>query len=238
MDKIQNWIYKDFKMVSSTNDTAKLWADNLKQNCIISAYEQTNGRGRRGNVWVSQKGNLFASYAFKIKQADLNRTVILSAVAIFETIKFFLPDKNIKIKWPNDILVEDAKISGILFEKGNGDFWVMGVGINIVSSPENVIYKTTNFKNFGMDTDRLTVLNYFTITFDKLLEDYYTYGFDKIKQTWLDNAYNLGKSISIKQKKETKKGIFLSIDDNGALILKIDDKTEKILVGELFIEES
>ena len=70
------------------------------------------------------------------------------------------------------------------------------------------------------------------------MEIYYNNGFESIRQTWLDNAYNLGKSVIIKQEKQIKEGVFVTIDENGALILQNNDVVEKILAGDLFVKES
>ncbi|MBE6451408.1 MAG: biotin--[acetyl-CoA-carboxylase] ligase [Alphaproteobacteria bacterium] len=239
MKKIRNWLWQDFDIITSTNDVAKLLADEVKQNCIVSAVLQTNGRGRRGNNWISQKGNLFASIAFKAKTADLSKLAILSAVAVYKTIRHFVCNCDIKIKWPNDILVNNAKISGILFEKANDDFWVMGVGINVINSPQDNLtdYKTISLNQLGANTKREEVLSLFVKVFDELLEEYYKLGFDNIKQTWLDNAYNLGNCVTVKQEKNVLQGVFLTIDDNGALLLKTDGKIKTILAGDLFVDK-
>ena len=239
MKKIRNWLWQDFDKITSTNDVAKLLADEVKQNCIVSAVLQTNGRGRRGKNWISRKGNLFASIAFNAKTEDLSKLVILSAVAVYKTIRHFSRDGDIKIKWPNDILVNNAKISGILFEKANDDFWVMGVGINVLKSPQDDLtdYKTISLNQLGANTQREEVLRLFIEVFDELLEEYYNLGFDNIKQTWLDNAYNLGNCVTIKQEKNVLQGIFLTIDDNGALLLKTDGKIKTILAGDLFVDK-
>jgi BirA family biotin operon repressor/biotin-[acetyl-CoA-carboxylase] ligase len=240
MKQIKNWIWQDNLNVVSTNDDAKSLVAKLKQPCIVSALEQTGGRGRRGNSWVSQKGNLFASFAFEIKANELCHMVILSAVAVLKTISHFIKDAKIEVKWPNDVLVNGEKISGILFEKADDNFWVMGVGINIVSNPElvDIKYNATSLHNLGIYIDRLSVLEHLTNVLDKLLEHYQTSGFSQIKQTWLDNAYNLGNAVLIKQEKQTIDGIFLTIDDNGAMVLKTNEEIKKILVGDLFVKES
>ncbi len=240
MNKFNNWIWKDFDAVENTNDEAKKLVCSFKQNCIVSAVKQNNGRGRRGRKWLGQEGNLFASFAFEIELHDLNKMVILSAVALFNTVKHFVGGNNVKIKWPNDILVNEEKISGILFEKADENFWVMGIGINILSSPklDKANYNATDFCKLGINANRIQMLEYFVNTFDELLSQYYNIGFEKIKKTWLDNAYNLGNFVIIKQEKQVVSGKFLTIDDNGVLILKTDNGIEKILVGDLFMNES
>ena len=240
MNKFNNWIWKDFDVVENTNDEAKKLVCRFKQNCIVSAEKQSNGRGRRGRKWLGQEGNLFASFAFEIGLHDLNKMVILSSVALLNTVKHFAYGNNVKIKWPNDILVNEEKISGILFEKADENFWVMGIGINILSSPklDRADYNATDFCKLGINVNRIQVLEYFVNAFDELLSQYYTMGFEKIKKTWLDNAYNLGNFVTIRQEKQFISGKFLTIDDNGVLILKTDKGIEKILVGDLFMNES
>ncbi|MBQ2810714.1 MAG: hypothetical protein IJF12_00925, partial [Alphaproteobacteria bacterium] len=127
----------------------------------------------------------------------------------------------------------------ILFEKANDDFWVMGVGINVLKSPQDDLtdYKTISLNQLGANTQREEVLRLFIEVFDELLEEYYNLGFDNIKQTWLDNAYNLGNCVTIKQEKNVLQGIFLTIDDNGALLLKTDGKIKTILAGDLFVDK-
>ena len=239
MKQRNNWIWQDYKTLASTNDKAKELVIAMQRNCIVSSILQTDGRGRRGRNWISQEGNLFASFALKIALTDISKIALLSAVAVFKTIEHFVKNQSIKIKWPNDVLVNDAKISGILFEKADDNFWVMGIGINVVSSPENssTDYKTTSINSYRTSINRFDVLYHFVKVFDELLNTYCQKGFAHIKQTWLDNAYCLGNCISIKQEKNVLTGVFETIDDNGALLLKTEDGIKTILVGDLFINK-
>ena len=166
----------------------------------------------------------------------MSKIVILSAVATYRTIKNFISNHKIQIKWPNDILVNNEKISGILFERADDNFWIMGLGINIVSNPSlnDANYRATNLKKLGVNVTRTQVLEKFVDVFDELLAQYRNFGFEKIKKTWLDNAFNLGNAVTIKQEKQIIEGTFLTIDDNGSLILKSDNKIKKIIVGDLF----
>ena len=240
MKQINNWIWQDYDSIKSTNDEVKSLVHRLKRNCIVSAIIQTEGRGRRGKSWISQQGNLFASFAFKAKTEDLNKLVILSAVAVYETVKYFVKNANIKIKWPNDVLVNGAKISGILFEKADDDFWVMGVGINVLKSPSDNLteYQTICLNQLGIKTNREEVLKIFVKVFDELIAKFYRFGFENIKQTWLDNAYNLGNCVKIKQEKNIFQGVFVNIDNNGALLLNTGNEIKTILAGDLFVIES
>lgn len=239
MEKVDSWIIKQINQTSSTNDEAKKLVAQIKQKCLVIASKQTMGRGRRGRSWISQEGNLFVSFAFKFKLSELGKMVILSAVTVFDVIKCFAFTQDVKIKWPNDILVEGKKISGILFEKADDDFWVMGIGINVVSSPQNIDgkYETISLKSLGIDVNVQEVFEKLVLAFDEQLILYQQFGFEEIKQTWLDNAFNLGQLVVIKQEKEDKEGVFCGIGDNGELLLKTNKKTEKIIVGDLLLKE-
>lgn len=236
MEKINSWLWKDVEIVDSTNNAVFELCKQIKKPCIITAREQNKGRGRRGRSWIGYKDNLFMSLAFYLPLDKLGQTVILSGLAVLNTVKYFCPKVDIKVKWPNDVLVGGAKISGILFEKGPDDFWIMGIGVNIVAHPKQnqTGYTTTGLNYLGANTDRLAVLKRFVEIWDTMTEDYNRCGFAKFKQAWLDNAFKLGQKIIIKQENREQEGIFRGIDDNGSLILEHNNRNIKVLAGDVF----
>lgn len=236
MNKINDIIWQDKETCESTNTEVYQLCNELKTPCVVTSKIQTKGRGRRGHSWVSESGNLFMSLAFEAELQDLSRLVIISGIAVMQTVQFFCPQVNIKLKWPNDVLVDGAKISGILFERGPADFWIMGIGINIVSHPDlgALGYATTGLNALGANTNRIAVLKKLIANWNALLYIYRQEGFAKLKQMWLNNAYNLNKLIVIKQENNDKSGIFAGIDDNGCLLLKNGQKTEVIIAGDMF----
>lgn len=236
MNEINGIIWQDKKTCESTNTEVYKLCDKLKAPCLITSEVQTKGRGRRGHSWISERGNLFMSMAFKAELQDLSRLVIISGIAVMQTVQFFCPQADIKLKWPNDVLVGGAKISGILFERGPADFWIMGVGINIVSHPDlgASAYATAGLNALGAGTDRIAVLKKLIANWNTLLYIYHQEGFEKLKQMWQKNAYNLNKPIVIKQENNDKSGIFTGINDNGCLLLKNGRKTEVIIAGDMF----
>ena len=136
-----------YKKVSSTNDIAmKKIRQGYKSGVIISD-KQTRGRGQYGKKWVSNKGNLFFSIFFIInKKIQLSRLVINNLRIIKKILSEYIKSK-IKIKRPNDITVNKKKICGILNETlfyNDLKFLIIGIGINIVSSPNLRDYPTTN----------------------------------------------------------------------------------------------
>ena len=140
-----------FGKVTSTNDIAiKLIKKNKKKSGYIFANEQTKGRGTQGKKWISNKGNLFSSIFFPLNKnyPTFAEFSIINPLIISNVISFFCDKKDISIKWPNDVFVNKKKICGILQEviiSNNKKFLIVGIGINIISSPNiNDKYKATN----------------------------------------------------------------------------------------------
>ena len=136
-----------YKKVSSTNDIAIQKIRQGYKGGVIISDKQTRGRGQHGKKWISNKGNLFFSVFFIInKKIQISRLVINNLRIIKKILSKYIKSK-IKIKRPNDITVNKKKICGILNETlfyNDLKFLVIGIGINIVSSPNIRDYPTTN----------------------------------------------------------------------------------------------
>ena len=141
-----------YKKVKSTNDTAlKLIKKNITNPTLVTTEKQTNGRGTLGKKWVSKKGNLFISLFFKFDQKKINfkQFAILNAFLLRKVLSKIIP-KKIKIKWPNDLLVNQKKFCGILQEviSFNGfDYLIVGIGLNTNIAPQNKSFYSTSLKN-------------------------------------------------------------------------------------------
>ena len=140
-----------YKSVTSTNDVAiNLIKREKKEIGCVYAEEQTKGRGTRGREWISDKGNLFSSIFFPLKDnyPSFNEFSIINPIIISDIIKHFCEEKNINLKFPNDIFVNKKKICGLLQEiitLSNRKFLIIGIGMNIISNPNiNSRYQATN----------------------------------------------------------------------------------------------
>jgi len=140
-----------FESVTSTNDVAiNLIKEKRKETGCIYAKKQTEGRGTYGKNWVSDKGNLFGTIFFPLKDdyPPFNEFSIINPVIISSVIENFCKKKNITFKRPNDVFVNQKKICGILQElitANSRKFLIIGIGLNIISNPKiNTKYQTTN----------------------------------------------------------------------------------------------
>jgi len=139
----------NYKYVNSTNDIAinLIKKKNLKVGFVLTE-KQKKGRGQRGKRWISYKGNLLASVFFSLENINLtlNQLTIINTNLIKKLISFYYK-KKIKVKLPNDILINKKKICGILQEtiqKNGINYLIVGIGLNLIKSPNIQTYPTTN----------------------------------------------------------------------------------------------
>ena len=143
---IKKFIYKS---VNSTNDIAinLIKKNNFKAGLVVTE-KQKKGKGQRGKRWISNKGNLFVSVFFSLEKINLTlkQLTIINANLMIKLISFYYR-KKIKLKLPNDILINKKKICGILQEtiqKNGIKYLIVGIGLNLVKSPNIKAYPTTN----------------------------------------------------------------------------------------------
>ena len=139
----------NFKKVNSTNDVAIRIIKNTNYKYgIITSEKQKKGRGRYGKKWISYKGNLFVSIFFSLEKINMSLKQLTKANCfLIKKILSRYYKKKIFIKSPNDLLVNKKKICGILQEtlkKANTTYFITGVGINLIKSPNIKNYPTTN----------------------------------------------------------------------------------------------
>lgn len=236
--QINNWQWQDFELVNSTNDIAiKNSPIFKKQHFIISAKMQTNARGRLKRTWQSLEGNLFASLGFPLNKFPLNILPFLLSLSLLETIKELNPDINIILKWPNDVMINGKKVSGILLETADNHI-IAGIGVNIKNSPQNKLtsYPATNLKACDINIDKYDFLQLYIKQLDNIIQIFQQSGFQKIRKEWLENTFNIGTPIIANLPKRTLEGIFVGIDTDGALLLQQTDQITKIYAGDIFYE--
>ena len=162
-----------FKNVKSTNDTALRFIKKNIINGIITSENQKNGRGQYGKSWISSKGNLFMSIFFPIENKINIKKVSKINLKIIKNI--FLKKIKIKtvIKYPNDILIKNKKVCGILQEivyNKNNKILIIGIGINIINSPIIKEYETTYLnKYYKKKIKLLNLVKIIKNTFEKKL---------------------------------------------------------------------
>ncbi len=233
-------------VVTSTNDLARMAGQTGEESgLVIQALEQTAGRGRQGRVWSSPRGNMYVSLLLRpaVTVRSAGAYSFVASLAVFDTVKAFLPAADVVIKWPNDVLVGGKKISGLLLETGAPDeeknipWLVVGVGINVVSCPAQALYPTTSLAGEGGEASLDAVVACFLKAFafwDQMLQ---TEGFGAIRAAWRDRAKT--GEMTARLPDEVVQGQFVRLDEEGHLILRLADGAERaIAAGDLFFPDT
>ena len=179
-----------FESVTSTNDVAiNLIKEKKKERGCVYTGTQTKGRGTHGKDWISDKGNLFSSIFFSLQNnyPSFSEFSIINAVIISDVIKHFCDEKNINLKFPNDIFLNGKKICGLLQELITLDkrqFLIIGVGINIASNPN--IYNGHKATNIFFETKRKPkikeMINLIVFTYEKFFINLKSYNYENFKK--------------------------------------------------------
>ena len=180
-----------FKSVKSTNDKAiKLIQSGKHVSGIVMSESQTKGRGNIGKKWVSKKGNIFISIFFKVNftKIKIENFLIINA----KIIKNILNDytKNIiTIKHPNDLLIEDKKICGILqevIEYKKKNFLITGIGINTITSPVSTKFNSTCLKEHSKKIiNNLNIVKKIKNVYENMITDFKNHNFTYIKNKYI-----------------------------------------------------
>ncbi len=244
--QFKNYLIHQFDEVESTNDLAFSLVENKQifANEIIVASKQNKGRGRLNRNWESPKGNLYFSLVLQPKIA-IEKTSQISLVAIcalqIAVAKIFQQQNivaKIQNKWPNDLLIDQKKVAGILLESKisnkNCDFAILGIGVNINSNPTQTLFPSTNIKNFSCEISASKMLEFFLEEFENLYENWLIFGFKNIRNLWHKNAYNLNSKININLGNSKIEGLFQEIDEEGNIVIKNhNNETKKISFGDV-----
>jgi BirA family biotin operon repressor/biotin-[acetyl-CoA-carboxylase] ligase len=204
----------------------------------VVARRQSAGRGRRGRTWVSEPGNLYASLLLT-DPAPPERAPELSfvgALALHDAIAGRIPGlaARLKLKWPNDLLIDRHKFAGILVE-GEGAAVVAGFGVNCIHHPAGVAYPATDLAAAGVRATPEGVFMPLSAAMVVRLGEWGRgAGFAQIRADWLKRAAGLGKPTTIALLEGERSGIFEGIDDRGCLLLRLADGTiQAIAAGDV-----
>ncbi len=239
-----------FDEIDSTNAEARRRAEAGERGPLwITAARQTAGRGRRGRSWETERGNLAATYLFTTTKpaGEAAQVSFVAALAVHELATAIFPSdpaeqRNVTLKWPNDLLLNGRKASGILVESGTtkGQLWVaVGIGVNLVVAPEaapDAAILPTSFRAEGCfappPREALEILD---SAFRNWLAVWDEGGFPTIADAWRERAHGLGQACTARLAAESVIGVAEGLDGDGALRLRLADGTlRRITAGDVF----
>ncbi len=242
------WKLMAFDTLDSTNSALTRLVESeaeLTEGTVMWARTQTGGRGRSGRTWESPPGNVYVSYlvAAPAHTADAPHVGFVAARAVADTI-LDLPRHNtappkVSCKWPNDVLVEGAKVAGILPEltSAGGKSWiVLGIGINLKSViVTNPTYPVAALADHQIDTTAAHVLTVLSRFLAAGLTTWRENGFEATRAAWLEMGPELGAPVSVNPGKGVVTGTFAGLDADGALLLDAPGGRQRILAGDVLL---
>jgi BirA family biotin operon repressor/biotin-[acetyl-CoA-carboxylase] ligase len=226
--------------VGSTNEEAKALAQSgAETGTVVWARQQTAGRGRHGRSWASPPGNLYLSVLQRpdCGPADAPQLGFATGVALADALAT-LSDIPVALKWPNDLMINGKKASGILLESaadGDGRLaWVIiGVGVNVELSPQE-LPDVTSLHEEGALISVETLLGTFLERLFRHIDQWRTHGFEPIRERWLSFALPTGTDMRVRLPDGEVFGRFSGIDERGSLLLETDGGSQRIDMGDVF----
>jgi BirA family biotin operon repressor/biotin-[acetyl-CoA-carboxylase] ligase len=231
--------------IDSTNSEARRRAEAGEAGPLwITALSQTAGRGRRGRAWETGQGNLAATLLMSTEREprEAAQVSFIAALAVSDFAAAHLPAERVRVKWPNDVMVDGRKLAGILVESGarrEGGLWLaIGVGLNLLKAPKAAERPAITLAAATMvppPSPRLA-LEGLAAAFADWLEVWDSQGFAAIVEGWTARAQGIGQLCTVRLSTETFEGVAEGLDPDGALRLRLEDGSlRRITAGDVFI---
>lgn len=234
-----NWTIDSHDSLPTTQDVAlKALREGAAEGYVVHTYEQPDGRGRFGNVWLGARGNVYMSIVLRPETSQtIGDYAFVMAAAAAHAFADKVKPHALQLKWPNDVLVDGRKMAGILIEaQWQGQECaglVAGIGLNVdAPPPERVGLNAMLPHKLSVDAARDAYLAGLAV----MLEMYRQQGFSAIRTEWLRHAWGIGQPIRIRLADRTQEGIFTGLTDDGALLLNTNGHIASITSGEIIMD--
>lgn len=207
----------------------------------ILAARQTAGRGRRGRAWADPGGNFAATLVMRtdLPPALLALRSFTAALALREALVALTGlEGRFALKWPNDVLLNGGKLSGILLESPGSGVLALGIGVNLSSAPPpdpDAAFAPVDLRSeTGLSVPPDHLLDHLAPAFAAWEDRLRTYGFAPVRQAFLNHVTRLGETVIARTLRETHEGVFEGIDDSGALVLRTAQGRQSLPAADLY----
>lgn len=219
--------------VGSTNSV--LLADTMAvEGDWLVALRQDAGRGRQGRVWDGLDGNFFGSTLIQLRESDppAASLALVAGLALIEATEQVAPHADLRLKWPNDLMLGDAKLAGILLER-SGDRVVAGFGVNLAAAPRIEGRKTASLDANIAPREFAPKL---ASSFSRLLGAWRLAEPASLARAWEEKAHGMGTPLTVHTGPEQRvTGVFEGLEPDGALRLRREDGAIEIVrTGDVF----
>lgn len=230
-----------YEEIGSTNDEAfHLGVAGAPEGTVLIAESQMAGKGRMQRVWYSPPGaNIYTSIILRpmFEAPRAPQISIAAGVAVAEILEDYCPGK-VRLKWPNDVLIEGKKICGILAQMkmsgGDIDFIVVGIGMNINLSyeqfPKDIQKIATSLSiETGREISRADLIIHLYENVAKWYRELAQYGFDPVREKWLSLSCMIGQPVSVMFQDERVSGRAVGLSEDGSLVLLTNQNETRLV---------
>ena len=227
--------------MAERGETGPLW---------IVARRQSAGRGRRGREWSSETGNLAATLLTVVRRppAEAAQLTFVAALAVADLLDAYAPPALVSIKWPNDVMLDGKKASGILLESGahdSGGLWLaVGIGVNLAHAPTDTERPATALADHlrgavaappTIERAAEVLAKAFAVWMDRWM----TLGFQPVLDAWAARAPGLNGPCTARLSNEALSGMAEGVEPDGALRLRLPSgELRRISAGDVFFGEA
>ena len=207
---------------------AQLARSGASEGLWLRAERQTAGKGRQGRAWASPEGNLYISTLVRVRPGEPSPATLalVAAVALEETVRVFGAEPM--LKWPNDLLLDGAKLSGILLERVD-DAVIIGFGVNLHHVPPELDRPAASLRLYGPARDAQLFAETLAETFARWLSRWRD-GIAPVRDRWLQRAHPIGTALTARLADcSSVDGLFNGLDRDGALILRLADGSARVI---------
>ena len=233
--------------LDSTNAEGARLAAGLTGPAWVLAREQTSGRGRRARAWASPPGNFHGTLVLKPTESP-DTVALRSFVAALALRDAFVAITGLPqafaLKWPNDVLLNGGKVAGILLESSTSGAGVsalcIGIGVNLIAAPDatqvepGALLPVSLVAETGLRLTPEAFLNHLAPAYARWESVFTAEGFAPIRAEWLAHAARLGQRIIARTGRDTREGLFETIDASGNLVLRTDGGPIAVPAAEVF----
>ncbi len=206
----------------------------------LVADRQTAGRGRQGRAWLDAPGNFMGSTVVHLGPQDpaASGLSFVAALAVYEAVLSRLAGpRELQLKWPNDVMLGDAKFCGLLLER-HGDSAVIGIGVNLADAPLLAERRTRALSHYGPAPDRDAFARELAARFDLELGRWRQYGLEPLLNRWKAAAHLPGAKLTVHNSGgQALSGSYEGLEPDGALRLRLEDGSQRVIhAGDVTLE--
>ena len=234
---VPRWTVQVYDVLGSTNDVARdLARQGAPDGTIVWARAQSAGRGRRGRSWSSPEGNLPMSVVLRGLGPEVPQLGFVAALAVADAADALCCAPRTRLKWPNDVLLDDAKLAGLLLEVEqtlDGAVTILGIGVNVRHFPSDAGYAATSLRAQDIEVTPEAMLASILHAFDARWLQWTRDGFGRVRSEWEARGPRRGDSLRLRTLGRELVGSFVGLDSDGSLLAVVDGVVERFTAAEI-----